>query len=186
MNPRDWQDYKIISSKRFPWIWWNSIFAKEQYGFRNDSSTDRASYILTHEILNALNSKQIAGGIFCDLKNAFDVVNHRNLLKELEHYGFVGKVNVLVKSYLPARYQRIVTQNNNKRRLLRLGNGQTRGTARIYLGSLIFLLLFINYFPLVTSNKNTTLVLYADDTSMFVLALTLYSFRLKQVLLLMT
>jgi hypothetical protein len=32
-------------------------------------------YILTHEILTALNNKQIAGGIFCDLRKAFDVVN---------------------------------------------------------------------------------------------------------------
>jgi hypothetical protein len=78
----------------------NSILAKEQYGFRNDSSTDKASYILTYEIVIALNNKQIAGGIFCDLRKAFDVVNHKILLKKLEHYGIVGKVNALVKSYL--------------------------------------------------------------------------------------
>jgi hypothetical protein len=49
------------------------MFAKEQYGFRNDSSTDRASYILTHEILTALNNKQMAGGIFYDLRKVLMV-----------------------------------------------------------------------------------------------------------------
>jgi hypothetical protein len=81
--------------------------------FRNYSSTDRASYISTHQILTALNNKQIAGGIFCDLRKAFDVVNHKILLKNLEYYGIVGKVNALVKSYLSERYQRVVMQNNN-------------------------------------------------------------------------
>jgi hypothetical protein len=37
----------------------NSVPAKEQYGFRSDSSTDKASYILKHEVLNALNSKKL-------------------------------------------------------------------------------------------------------------------------------
>jgi hypothetical protein len=92
----------------------NSILAKEQYGFMNDPSTDRASYILTHKILTELNNKQIAGGIFCELRKAFDVVNHKILLKKLEHYGTVGKVNALVKSYFSERYQRVVMQNNNK------------------------------------------------------------------------
>jgi predicted flavoprotein YhiN len=91
----------------------NSILAKEQYGFRSDSSTDKASYILTHEILTALNNKQIAGSMFCDLRKAFDVVNHKILLKKLEHNGIARKVNALVKSYLSERYQ-IVIQNSDK------------------------------------------------------------------------
>jgi hypothetical protein len=49
----------------------NQIFAKKQYGFRNKLSTKEASYTLT-----AFNNKQIVGGIFCDLRKAFDVVNY--------------------------------------------------------------------------------------------------------------
>ena len=46
----------------------------EQFGFRAQSSTEKATYILIYEILQALNSKKLVGGIFCDLEKAFDSV----------------------------------------------------------------------------------------------------------------
>jgi len=45
-----------------------SILAKEQFGFRADSTTNKAMYKLINETLNALNSKLIVGGIFFDLE----------------------------------------------------------------------------------------------------------------------
>ena len=35
-------------------------------------STENAPHILLNEILEAMNSKQMVGGIFCDLHKAFD------------------------------------------------------------------------------------------------------------------
>jgi len=34
------------------------------------------TYQLTNEILNALNNNLLMGGIFCNIENAFDYVNH--------------------------------------------------------------------------------------------------------------
>jgi hypothetical protein len=45
---------------------------EEQFGFRTKSSADKAIYKLTNEILKALNSRSLIGGIFCDLEEAFD------------------------------------------------------------------------------------------------------------------
>jgi hypothetical protein len=43
----------------------NNILVKEQYGFRNNISTEKAIYQLTNNILNALDNKYLVGGIFC-------------------------------------------------------------------------------------------------------------------------
>ena len=44
-----------------------NILSTEQYGFRAGYRTDNATYKLTTEILNAMNNKQLVGGVFCDL-----------------------------------------------------------------------------------------------------------------------
>jgi hypothetical protein len=60
------------------------------------------------EILEALNKQKIVGGIFCDLKKAFDGVNHEILLSKLQFYGRVGKFHDLITSYLTNRCRRVL------------------------------------------------------------------------------
>jgi hypothetical protein len=79
--------------------------ADEQYDFRNKSLTEKVSFKPIIEILLALNSKLTVGGIFCDLEKAFDSGNHDILLSKCEFYGFRGKTNALLRSYLSDRYQ---------------------------------------------------------------------------------
>jgi len=47
----------------------------EQFGFRAKSSTATATFNLINEILEALNSKKVVVGIFCNLEKAFGSVN---------------------------------------------------------------------------------------------------------------
>jgi hypothetical protein len=47
-------------------------------------STENASDILLNEILAAMNSKQMVGGMFRDLHKAFDCINRAVLLEKLE------------------------------------------------------------------------------------------------------
>ena len=42
-----------------------TVVAEEQFGFRTDSTTNKAIYKLINETLKALNSRFIVGGIFC-------------------------------------------------------------------------------------------------------------------------
>ena len=74
----------------------NNILATEQYGFRNNSSNEKAFLKLINEILLAFNNKLTVGGIFFDLEKAFDSINHDILLSKCEFYGFNGKTNALL------------------------------------------------------------------------------------------
>jgi len=90
---------KVIYKRLFDNLNNNVIWNEHQYGFRSEASTENASYILLNEILTAMHSKQMVGGIFCDLHTAFDCINHVVLLQKLKLYGVSGKFYNLVKSY---------------------------------------------------------------------------------------
>ena len=60
---------------------------------------------LIEEITNATDNKKHAIGVFIDLKKAFDTVDHRILIKKLEHYGVRGAASDWLKSYFSNRKQ---------------------------------------------------------------------------------
>jgi hypothetical protein len=83
----------------------NNIIISDQYGFKNNSSTELAILNLINEIPSQINKKPSVCGIFCDLNKAFDTVNDDILMTKLEDYGIVGKFGALIKSYLNNRHQ---------------------------------------------------------------------------------
>ena len=85
----------------------HSILAQEQFGFRSDSTTNKAMYKLINDTMNALDSKLIVGGIFFDLEKAFDCLNHDILLSKLQFYGVNGITRSWFVYYLQNRYMRV-------------------------------------------------------------------------------
>jgi len=102
---------KLIYDGLLNHIQTNNILHAEQFGFRVSLSTDKASYKLIDDILNALNNKLMVGGIFCYLQKAFDCIDHNILLAKLELYGIRGVMCRLIKSYLHGRYQMVILNN---------------------------------------------------------------------------
>jgi hypothetical protein len=62
---------KIIYVRLFKHIENNNILAVEHFGFRTSSSTEKASYKLNDDILNALNNRMMVGGIFLQFTEGF-------------------------------------------------------------------------------------------------------------------
>ena len=80
------------------------VLVDEQFGFKENSSTDIATYALLNTVLLSLEKKKKFGGLFCDLQKAFDCVNHDVLFVKLEFYGISGTANKLLRSYIKNRY----------------------------------------------------------------------------------
>jgi hypothetical protein len=144
----------------------NNILSVEQFGFRTSLSTEKASYKLIDDILNALNNRMMVGGIFCDLQKAFDCVNHNILLTKLEFYGITGTTYKLIKSYLQGRYQRVVL-NNHSSSLCSIWDEMTHGVPQGSILSPLLFLLYIKDLPQIT-NDNSKIVLFADDTTVII------------------
>jgi hypothetical protein len=58
----------------------SNILVDEQYGFRINSSTVKATRKLLNAIFNALRNNKIVGGILCDLHKAFVLITKYCLL----------------------------------------------------------------------------------------------------------
>ena len=157
---------KIIYAKLLKYIETNNILAVEQFGFRTSSSTEKASYKLTDNILNELNNKMMVGGNFCDLQKTFDYVNHDILLTKLEFYGITGITHKRIKSYLQGRYQNVVLNNHSSSSCSNWGKITHSVPQGSILGPLLFLL-HINVL-LQIINESSKIVLFADDTTMII------------------
>ena len=84
----------------------------DQYGFKNNSSTELAIFKLINSILTSINNKDAVYGIFYDVSKAFDTLNHEILVSKLKYYGITGVAGELIKSYLSNRFQRVRIRNS--------------------------------------------------------------------------
>jgi hypothetical protein len=71
---------KIVSTKLINFLELNSLLSEYQFGFRKAHSTLHPLLKFINKITDYLNNKKHMLAIFCDLRKAFDIVNHEILL----------------------------------------------------------------------------------------------------------
>ena len=151
---------KLMYKQLYEFLTNNNILHTNQFGFRKNMSTSLALIQITERIREAIDKKKIGCGIFIDLSKAFDTVNHKILLKKLEHYGIRGTPLRWFESYLSNRKQ-YVFLNGESSSLESLTCGVPQGSV---LGPLLFLI-YINDLPNIS--KKLEFFLFADDTNLY-------------------
>ena len=154
---------KLIYSRLYSFLTSKGIIHENQFGFRKGHSTSNALNYSVEHIKSMTKNKQHVLGIFIDLSKAFDTIDHRKLLTKLNNYGIRGNALKLISSYLTNRkqYVSVLDVESNE---LPVEFGVPQGSV---LGPLLFILYINDICNLTDKGK---LVLFADDTNIFVAA----------------
>jgi hypothetical protein len=149
---------KIVGDRLTSFLEENNLISNAQYGFRKKHSTLHPLVHFLNFVSNALDKKEHSIAIFCDLRKAFDTVDHCILLNKLNKMGVRGVELLWFQSYLSNRKQ-FVHINGSNSLLLNILIGVPQGSI---LGPLLFLV-YINDLPLCSELIS---FLFADDTTL--------------------
>ena len=156
---------KIICSRLYNFFTSNNLLSDCQFGYRKKHSTGHAIHHSVNIIKDALADKKHVIAIFVDLSKAFDTIDHKILLSKLERYGIRGTANNLIHDYLTGRTQYVSTLGEHSD-LEDIIFGVPQGSV---LGPLLFLIYMNDIVNSINDKLNIKLVLYADDTNIFVI-----------------
>jgi hypothetical protein len=150
------------------------MFTESQHGFCKCKSTNTALVNFLEDVYKTLDNKEVCVGLFLDLSNAFDMVNHNILLQQLNMYGIRGIAHHWFASYLKNRKQLVeidhldvttheIQQKWSEEKIIQCGVPQGS-----ILGPLLFLIYLNDIDTNISDDIGIKLTLFADDTSILI------------------
>ena len=150
---------RIMNNCLYIFLLENNILYQKQFGFQNAHSTEHAILQLVNRITEAFSQAKNTLGIFIDLFQAFDTVNHNVLLQKLKAYVIQSGNLKWFRNYFSNRKQ-FISYGDFKAEMKIAKCGVTQGSIQ---GLLLFLI-FVN--DLNSTTKVLDLVLIVDDTNL--------------------
>jgi len=141
----------------------NKLLSSQQFGFRTGRNTEFAVTLFLDEIRSNMNDGKLTGAVFIDLSKAFDTLSHSQILTNLRAVGVRDLENDLFADYLFNRSQSVCFDGTSSE-YQNIICGVPQGSI---LGPLLFL---ISYDGVTNVLENCKILMYADDTVLFVSA----------------
>ena len=143
----------------------NNILTPFQSGFTPADSTVNQLTYLCNTLCHALDSGKDVRVIFCDISKAFDRVWHAGLVHKLQAAGISGSFLQWLINYLSNRRQRVVLPGvQSKWNFIYAGVG-----GGVPQGSILGPLLFLLYINDIVVDIRSSIRLFADDTSLYMI-----------------
>ena len=139
----------------------HGILITLQSGFISGDSTVNQLVDIYNSFCEALDEGKEVRAIFCDISKAFDRVWHKGLLYKLQTVGITGHLLQWFTDYLNNRKQRVVLPG--------VFSHWTDLKAGVPQGSILGPLLFLIYINDIVRNINSSIRLFADDTSLYII-----------------
>ncbi len=137
------------------------ILTSLQSGFIPGDSTTYQLLHTYHTFCNAIDNGKEVRAVFCDISKAFDRVWHKGLLHKLAETGIQGDILKWFKHYLSGRSQRVMVNGES--------SCWTVIKAGVPQGSVLGPLLFLVYINDIVNDINSSIRLFADDTSLYII-----------------
>ena len=152
---------KNVHKYVFNFLMDHEVLTTLQSGFISGDSTVNQLVDIYNSFCKAIDEAKEVRAIFCDISKAFDRVWHKGLLYKLQTVGITGHLLQWFTDYL----------NNRKKRVVLPGvfSHWTDLKAGVPQGSILGPLLFLIYINDIVRNINSSIRLFAGDTSPYII-----------------